>query len=62
MGQIPECNLPYVDIDNRASAKLAVDYLIELGHRQIACITNAATAYSSAGQRLEGYLDALKTP
>jgi LacI family transcriptional regulator len=60
MGQIPECNLPYVDIDNRASAKLAVDYLIELGHRQIACITNAATAYSSAGQRLEGYRDALK--
>jgi LacI family transcriptional regulator len=60
MGQIPECNLPYVDIDNRASAKLAVDYLIELGHRQIACITNAATAYSSASQRLEGYRDALK--
>ncbi|HPK27204.1 MAG TPA: LacI family DNA-binding transcriptional regulator, partial [Anaerolineaceae bacterium] len=60
MGQIPGCNLPYVDIDNRSSAKMAVDYLIELGHRQIACITNAATAYSSASQRLEGYRDALK--
>jgi LacI family transcriptional regulator len=59
MGQIPGCPLPYVDIDNRAAAMLAVNHLIELGHRQIACITNAATAYSSASQRLQGYQDSL---
>jgi len=59
MGQIPDCKLPFVDIDNRIAAYQAVKHLTELGHRRIACITNAAVAYSSATQRLQGYQDAL---
>ncbi len=59
MGQIPDCKLPFVDIDNRIAAYQAVSHLTELGHRRIACITNAAIAYSSATQRLQGYQDAL---
>ena len=37
----------------------AVDYLISLGHRRIACITNAPLAYTAASERLAGYRSAL---
>lgn len=60
IGNIPESNLYAVDIDNRSAARLAVEYLIKLGHRRIACITNAPETYSAAIQRLRGYLDALQ--
>lgn len=59
MGQVPGSNLFSVDIDNVAAAKMAVKHLINLGHRQIACIVNAPAPYSSATQRLEGYQAAL---
>ncbi|MFZ3070313.1 MAG: LacI family DNA-binding transcriptional regulator [Anaerolineaceae bacterium] len=59
MGEIPGLNLCSVDIDNTASAHMAVNHLIELGHTHIACITNAHSAYSSASQRLLGYRQAL---
>ena len=49
-----------VDIDNRAAAKAMVDYLIGLGHRRIACITNAPTSYLSSADRLAGYRAALR--
>jgi DNA-binding LacI/PurR family transcriptional regulator len=57
---LPGSNLCSVDVDNRAAAEKAVRYLIELGHRQIACITNAPLAYTAAPERLQGYLDALR--
>jgi len=50
-----------VDIDNRAAAKAMVDYLIGLGHRRIACITNAPISYLSAADRLAGYEEALRS-
>lgn len=59
MGNVPGSNLCTVDVDNRAAAEKAVRYLIELGHRRIACITNAPLAYTAAPERLQGYLDAL---
>jgi DNA-binding LacI/PurR family transcriptional regulator len=59
MGTVPNCQLPSVDIDNAASACKAVDYLLKLGHQQIACITDAQLPYSSASQRLNGYKQAL---
>lgn len=59
IGNNPESSLYAVDIDNRAAARLAVEYLIKLGHQRIACITNAPHTYSAAVQRLQGYLDAL---
>ena len=47
--------VPSVDVDNVASAKLAVEHLIELGHRRIGHITNAPLDYTAARDRLAGY-------
>ncbi|MCI0582399.1 MAG: LacI family transcriptional regulator [Chloroflexi bacterium] len=58
-GHLPGASAPSVDIDNEASARLAVDHLLELGHRRIACITNAALTYTAAADRLAGYREAL---
>lgn len=50
---------PSVDVDNRAGALVAVRYLLSLGHRRIACITNGPLAYTAAVARLAGYRQAL---
>ena len=60
MGQLPGSNFYSVDIDNRLAARQAVEYLISLGHRQIACITNAPFSYSASADRLLGYREALE--
>ena len=54
-GSLPGSSTPSVDIDNVASARLAVEHLISLGHRRIACITNAPLAYTAASDRLAGF-------
>jgi LacI family transcriptional regulator len=59
MGNLPDMPYPSVDIDNRAAAERAVKHLVTLGHRRIACITNARPSYSGAAGRLQGYRDAL---
>jgi LacI family transcriptional regulator len=59
IGHIPETGLCMVDIDNRAAARMAVEHLIGLGHRRIACITNAQPSYAAAVERLDGYVQAL---
>ena len=61
MGELEDSNLSSVDIDNRLAAQKAVQHLIHLGHRKIACITNANITFTSAFQRLAGYKDALKS-
>ncbi|HSN95265.1 MAG TPA: LacI family DNA-binding transcriptional regulator [Anaerolineaceae bacterium] len=61
MGTVPHCKLNSVDIDNAGSAQKAVDHLLKLGHKQIACITDAPLPYSSASQRLSGYQQALQS-
>lgn len=60
MGQLPGTEFNWVDIDNRAAAKQAADYLISLGHRRVAFITNASPSYAAAAQRLQGYQDSLE--
>lgn len=60
MGKLPDSKLYSVDVDNRTAAKKAVQYLINLGHQKIACITNAPLPYSSATDRLQGYKDAIQ--
>ena len=60
MGQLPGTDIPFVDIDATAGATLAVRHLIEGGHRNIGMITNAPLTYTSAQQRRDGYLQALK--
>lgn len=59
MGQLAGTNLYSVDIDNRSAAQKGVQHLVQLGHRQIACITNAPLSYSAAADRVQGYKDAL---
>jgi len=60
MGQLPETDIPFVDVNATAGAELAVRHLIELGHQQIGMITNAPLDYTSAQQRREGYVKALR--
>ena len=59
MGEIAGSNLYSVDVNNRSASKMAVQYLLELGHTQIACITNAPPSYAAAPDRVQGYKDAL---
>ena len=60
MGHLPGTPFCSVDINNRLAASNATQHLIDLGHTNIACITNAALSYSAAKDRLQGYLDALE--
>jgi LacI family transcriptional regulator len=61
IGQLPGSNFSFVDVDNCASANMAVAHLIQLGHRRIACITNASASYTAAVDRLRGYRNALES-
>jgi LacI family transcriptional regulator len=58
-GSLPGLDVPSVDVDNEAGARLAVEHLLALGHRRIACITNAPRAYTASSERLTGYREAL---
>lgn len=58
-GSLPGLDVPSVDVDNAAGARLAVEHLLALGHRRIACITNAPLAYTAASERVAGYREAL---
>jgi LacI family transcriptional regulator len=60
MGQLPNTNIPFVDVDATAGAELAVNHLIGLGHERIGMITNAPLEYTSAQQRRDGYLRAIQ--
>ncbi len=58
-GALPDAVTPSVDVDNVAGARGAVEHLISLGHRRIACITNAPLVYTAAQERLDGYREAM---
>ena len=60
IGHMSNTNLYSVDIENQTAARQAVEYLIQLGHRKIACITNATPDYEAPAKRLQGYRDALE--
>jgi LacI family transcriptional regulator len=55
MGRMPDTNFCSVDVDNITAAQMAVDHLISLGHKRIACITNAPSSFTAAIDRLVGY-------
>jgi DNA-binding LacI/PurR family transcriptional regulator len=59
MGSISGSKLPFVDVDNTKAAEKATSYLIELGHRAIACISNAPPEYTAAPERVAGFRNAL---
>jgi LacI family transcriptional regulator, galactose operon repressor len=60
IGQLPGSGFCFVDVDNCASAEMAVAHLIQMGHTRIACITNANRSYTAAVDRLRGYKSALE--
>jgi DNA-binding LacI/PurR family transcriptional regulator len=60
MGQLPGTSIPFVDVNAVDGAELAVHHLIGLGHQRIGIITNAPLNYTSAQQRRNGYLQALR--
>jgi DNA-binding LacI/PurR family transcriptional regulator len=60
MGQLPNTDLMFVDVDNVGGAATATQHLIALGHRRIAMITNAKRTYTAAADRLAGYQQALQ--
>lgn len=60
MGALKETHFHSVDVDNVKAAKKATEHLISLGHRRIACITNATPNYTAAADRLLGYRLALQ--
>jgi LacI family transcriptional regulator len=59
LGQLPESDIPFVDINAFDGAATAVSHLIDQGHKRIAMITNAPLQYTSAQQRRAGYEKAL---
>jgi len=59
LGQMPQSDLSFVDVDNIGGAQLAVRHLLQLGHTRIGLITNASLEYTASADRLTGYKQAL---
>jgi len=59
MGHLEGTNLYSVDVDNQLAAQQGVQYLLELGHTEIACIANAPPSYAASPERVAGYKNAL---
>lgn len=57
-GRSDEQPLSYVDVDNERGAALAVEYLLDLGHRRIGIVTGGSLVIN-AHDRLRGYVGAL---
>ena len=58
-GSLPDVAVAECRRRQRRGARGAVEHLIALGHRRIACIANAPVVYTAAHDRLAGYRDAL---
>jgi LacI family transcriptional regulator len=59
MGHLEGADFYSVDVDNELAAQQGVRHLLELGHTQIACITNAPPSYAATPDRVAGYKNAL---
>jgi len=59
MGHLEGSNLYSVDVDNQLAAQQGVQHLLDLGHTQIACVTNAPPSYAATPDRVAGYKNAL---
>ncbi len=59
MGHLEGTDFYSVDVDNQLAAQQGVQYLLELGHTEIACISNAPPSYAASPERVAGYKAAL---
>jgi len=59
VGRYPDERVDYVDVDNVGGARMAVEHLIQLGHRRIATIAGRLDMVHGQ-DRLEGYRQALE--
>jgi len=59
MGHLEGTDFYSVDVDNQLAAQQGVQYLLELGHTEIACISNAPPSYAASPERVAGYKTAL---
>ncbi|BFH63298.1 GntR family transcriptional regulator [Paenibacillus azoreducens] len=57
---LPGVETDYIAADGKLGAELAVDYLWELGHRQIAICSDSPLQTVTVQERIEGYITALK--
>ena len=60
LGQLPGTDARFVDVDNVAAARKAVEHLIGLGHNRIGFISNAPLQYTASHDRWQGYRSALE--
>lgn len=58
---LPGVETDYIAADGKLGARLAVDYLWELGHRQIAICSDSPIQTVTVQERIEGYISALKS-
>jgi LacI family transcriptional regulator len=58
VGRHPDDRVCYVDVDNVAAARMAVEHLVRLGHRRIGIITGPL-GMTHVQDRLQGYRQAL---
>lgn len=58
---LPGVETDYIAADGKLGASLAVDYLWELGHRQIAICSDSPIQTVTVQERIEGYISALKS-
>lgn len=56
---LPDVKLPYITSDNYQGAFDAVNHLISMGHKKIACIQGIRDSQPNK-ERVKGYIDALK--
>ncbi|MBW7458107.1 GntR family transcriptional regulator [Paenibacillus sepulcri] len=57
---LPGVETNYIAADGRMGTGLAVDYLWELGHREIAICSDSPLQTVTVQERIEGYMNALK--
>ncbi|MEV5025153.1 GntR family transcriptional regulator [Paenibacillus sp. LPE1-1-1.1] len=57
---LPGVETDYIASDGRIGTQLAVDYLWELGHREIAICSDSPLQTVTVQERIDGYMNALK--
>jgi LacI family transcriptional regulator len=58
IGPVPGVDTHYVDFEDRKGSRLATDYLLQNGHRRIACI-GGPTRSHSGNERILGFIEGL---